>query len=90
MVQVHLDRRAIWNQCFVDGSVVGVPAIELFVPGYADFTTVVRLERQFFTKGELTGVTSLEPEVSIHTQWSDIDRGQIPIAGHDTATDISM
>jgi len=82
--EVHLGGRAIWNQCFVHGSVVSVSAVELFVPGYADCLTIIKVECQFSGKGQLTRVTSLEPRVSIHAQWSDGVSGQRPIAGHNT------
>ena len=90
VVEVHIGGRAIWNQCFVDGSVVSVPAIELFVPGDVDCPTVVKVEHQCSGKGKLTGVTSLESGVIIHTQWSDRVRGQRLIAGQNTTTNVNI
>ena len=85
MVEVYIDGRASWNQCFVDGSVVSVLAIQLLIPGDVDCTTCVKVERHFLGEGQLTRVTSLELRVSIHTPWSDVVRGQRLIAGQNTA-----
>jgi len=89
VVEVHLGSRVIWSQCFVDGSVVGVPAVELFVPGYADCTSV-KVQRQFSGEAQLAGVTSLESGVSIHAQWSDGVRGQRLIAGQNTTRNVNI